>query len=41
MEFKATITKMGRKKMINVPTKETGFALGDSVQVKKIKEATK
>ena len=38
MEFKATVTKMGRKKMINVPIKQTDFALGDSVQVKKIKE---
>jgi len=41
MEFKSKITKMGRKRMINVPAKETRFAPGDSVQVKKIKEENK
>jgi len=38
MNFKAKISKMGRKLMINVPAKQEGFAPGDNVQVKKIKE---
>ncbi len=40
MEFNSKITKMGRKRMINVPAKQEGFAPGDSVQVRKIKEAS-
>jgi len=42
-EFKSQITKFtGKRKIIEVPANvRNNFALGDSVQVKKIKEATK
>ena len=38
MQFEGTITKMGRKRMINVPAKQEGFIPGDRVEVKKIKK---
>ena len=38
MEFEGTITKMGRKRMINVPVKQEGFIPGDAVKVTKIKK---
>jgi len=38
--FKATVSKMGRHKMISVPAKHT-IQTGDQVQVKKIKELSK
>ena len=36
--FEATISQMGRKRMINVPAKQEGFAPGDRVKVIKIKK---
>ncbi len=38
MQFEGTITKMGRKRMINVPAKQQDFITGDSVKVTKIKK---
>ncbi len=38
MQFEGTITKMARKRMINVPAKEEGFAPGDRVKVTKSKK---
>ncbi len=33
MEFESTVTKMGRKRMINVPAKQPGYAPGTKVKI--------
>ncbi len=38
MKFEGRITKMGRKRIINVPTKQKDFVAGDNVKVIKIKK---
>lgn len=32
-KFKAVVSRMGRKRVINVPAKQKGFEIGDSVVV--------
>ena len=33
--FEGKVSKMGRKRMVNVPAKQVGFKVGDAVRVRK------
>lgn len=37
-KFEAKVTKMGRKRIINVPAKQEGFKVGKNVKVKEVDE---
>jgi hypothetical protein len=40
-KFEAKVSKMGNKRIINVPAKITNFKIGSTVTVKELKEVLK